>query len=162
MARSRISQKLGIVWLNLTDPRLPPFERLNQQVPQQSEPPFGIGPRFPSQMDFVQLDAGVRQPCQAGAMDRHNQRFMVSGSPTAIVSPPSTFVSRLDTCACITGMTVLVSLKSATPAHPIRWCRRMAGRTIRIRPESPRRAGSGFAPPAASRIVHGRVPGVGT
>ena len=35
--------------LKLTDPRWPPLERLNQQVPQQSGPPFGICPTSCSQ-----------------------------------------------------------------------------------------------------------------
>ena len=43
MARSRISQWLGISSLKFALPRCPSRERLNQHVPQQSEPPLGIG-----------------------------------------------------------------------------------------------------------------------
>ena len=68
MARPRISQKLGILGLVFTIPGVPLFARLNQQEAQQSDPPFGIGSMFSSQLDFVQLAVGVRQSRQAGTM----------------------------------------------------------------------------------------------
>lgn len=68
MARPRISQKLGILGLVFMIPGVPLFARLNQQEAQQSDPPFGIGSMFSSQLDFVQLAAGVRQSRQAGTM----------------------------------------------------------------------------------------------
>ena len=47
MGRSRISQKLGMSGLKLTEPSLPPLERLNQQAPQPSDPPDQlIGSQF--------------------------------------------------------------------------------------------------------------------
>lgn len=42
MSRSRISQWLGMSRLKFEPPLRPSRDRLNQQVPQQSEPPLGI------------------------------------------------------------------------------------------------------------------------
>ena len=54
MGRSRISQKLGMSRLKLADPRWPLLERLNQQAPQHSDPPFGMCPTSSSQLTWPQ------------------------------------------------------------------------------------------------------------
>ena len=69
MARSRISQKLGMSRLKFAEPRWPLLERLNQQAPQQSDPPFGMCPTSspqPLAQRSVPADAVVRLPVLRG------------------------------------------------------------------------------------------------
>ena len=68
MGRSRISQKLGMSGLKLTEPSWPLLERLNQQAPQQSDPPFGMCPTSSSQLTWRQglNHAGMLFPRASG------------------------------------------------------------------------------------------------